>query len=178
MRFYWAISKIRHFLTDNTAGRVISARIEFGQYLPDWHPWEDYSKGYSAKKNLGGGIIFDAIHEIDYARWFFGSVAKVVSMYDKLSNLKIETEDTADILLRFTKGPLVNIHLDYLQRVYSKSCKIVGEKGTIEWRFDDHLVRVYSAFSNKWKEYKEPKGYDLNQMYVDEMKYFLNSIKE
>ena len=177
MRFYWAIAKIKQLLMNNSIGRVISARIEAGQYLPDWHPKEDYRKMYSAKKKLGGGIILDGIHEIDYCLWFFGAIEKVISMHGKLSSLKIETEDIAEIVLKFKKGPLVSIHIDYIQHPYGRNCKLIGEKGTIVWDINQHQVKTYLRKNKKWKIFYKPKKYNFNQAYVDEIKYFLNCIK-
>ncbi len=178
MRFYWAISKIKHLLEKNTIGKLISARIEAGQYLPDWHPQEDYRKMYSSKRALGGGVILDAIHEIDYTCWFFGEAVNVMSMYGKLSNLEIETEDIAEIILKFKNGPFVNIHMDYIQRSYARSCKIIGDKGTIKWNFNEHSIKLYLAKIKKWKVFSEPKNYNLNQMYIDEVKYFLMCVNK
>lgn len=178
MRFYWAIAKIKELLKTKPIGKIVSARIEGGQYLPDWHPWEDYRKMYSAKKSLGGGVILDGIHEIDYACWFFGEVVAVMSIYGKLSSLKIDTEDTAEILLKFKNGPLVNIHMDYIQRSYARSCKIIGDKGTIKWDFNEHSIKLYLAKTKKWKVFSEPKNYNLNQMYIDEVKYFLMCVNK
>jgi len=177
MRFYWAIAKIKQLLMDNSIGRVISAQIAAGQYLPDWHPEEDYRKTYSAKSELGGGVILDAIHEIDYSIWFFGQVEKIVAMYGKLSSLEIETEDNAEIIAKFKKGPLVNIHVDYLQHPYGRSCKLIGEKGTIDWDISQKKVKLYSAKTKKYKAFLQPRKYDFNWMYLDEIKYFLNCVK-
>jgi len=177
MRFYWAIARIRRLLEKNTIGKIISARIEFGQYLPDWHPAEDYRSLYSAKKHLGGGIILDAIHEIDYALWLFGKVGNIVGIYGKLSSLRIETEDVAELLLKFKSGPIVSIHMDYIQRTYSRSCRIIGESGTIFWDFNEHCVKLYLAKKKKWLIFREPKGYKINDMYIEEAKYFLSCLK-
>lgn len=178
MRFYWAINRIKNLLKKNMIKKVVSARIEAGQYLPDWHPWEDYRDMYSARKKLGGGIILDSIHEIDYARWFFGEVTDILGMCGKLSSLKIETEDTAGILLRFKNGPIVNMHLDYVQRIYGRTCKIIGEEGTIYWDFNEHAVKVFLARTKRWEIIEEPKNYQANQMYLDEMRYFMNCVKK
>lgn len=177
MRFYWAVKKIKNLIGRQVIGKIVSARIEAGQYLPDWHPWEDYRQMYSARKELGGGVILDAIHEIDYSMWLLGNVKNVKSIFGKLSNLEIETEDTAEILLKFKNGPIANIHMDYVQRSYSRSCKIIGEEGTIFWDFNRHCIELYTAKTKKIKIIKEPDNYETNQMYTDEIKYFLDRVK-
>lgn len=178
MRFHWAIARIKSLLEEGAIGRALSARMETGQYLPDWHPWEDYRNMYCARKDLGGGVFLDSIHEIDYAIWFFGPVADSTSMYGKLSDLEIETEDVAEIVLKLEAGPVANIHMDYLQRHYARSCKIIGKEGTISWDIHDKAVKVYRAETGRWDRFSEPQGYDMNQMYVDETLYLLDCVEK
>lgn len=177
MRFYWAIKKIEGLIKNCIIGKIISARIEIGQYLPSWGPFKDYRKTYSAQKKMGGGIILDAIHEIDYAVWLWGEVENILCMYGKLSDLEIETEDIAEIILKFKNGPIVSIHMDYIERGYSRKCKILGERGTISWDFNDHYIKLCLE-GKKCKTIYEPKGYETNSMYVDEIKYFLHFVKK
>ena len=33
---------------------AVSARAHWGEYLPGWHPWEDYRQGYSARPTWAG----------------------------------------------------------------------------------------------------------------------------
>lgn len=176
MRFHHGPSTIKRLLGQNAIGAVNSAIIDTGQYLPDWHPEEDYRTGYSAKASLGGGVVLDAIHEIDYARWLFGDVSEVCAQGGKLSSLEIETEDTANILMKTVSGPSVFIHLDYLQRAYWRSCKVVGEEGTIHWDINQASVRLYSASDQCWHEYPEPGGFTINQMYLDELEHFMGCL--
>ena len=176
LRFHPGLRIVRRLLSDGAVGRIVAARVEVGQYLPDWHPTEDYRRGYSARRELGGGIILDAIHEIDYSRWLLGEVASAVCMSDKLSHLEIDTEDTAALLLRFASGALGEIHLDYVQRVYSRTCQIIGEEGTIHWDFSAGQVRFYSAHERRWKVFENPARWQINQMYIDEMAHFLKCI--
>lgn len=173
MRFHPGLCELRRLLAENAIGRVIAARAEVGQYLPDWHPLEDYRRGYSARRELGGGVILDAIHEIDYLRWLLGPVADAVCLTGKLSQLEIDTEDTAAMLLRFKTGIFGEVHLDYVQRAYRRTCQIIGEEGTIHWDFGAGHVRWYSARSRRWSQYQNPDGWQVNQMYIDEMKHFL-----
>ncbi len=173
MRFHPGLRQVKALLEGRAIGRVIAARVEVGQYLPDWHPEEDYRQSYSARRELGGGIILDAIHEIDYIRWLIGEVADTVCMAGKLSRLEIDSEDTAALLLRFTCGALGEIHLDYIQRAYSRTCQIIGEEGTIHWDYLAGQVRWYSAHTRAWQYCASPAGWQTNQMYVDEIGHFL-----
>ena len=121
-------------------------------------------------------MVLDAIHEIDYARWLFGEVSEVCAQGGKLSSLEIDTEDTANILMKTVAGPSVFIHLDYLQRAYWRSCKVVGEEGTIIWDINQGQVQLYSARDDRWHQYPDPEGYNSNQMYLDELKHFMRCL--
>jgi predicted dehydrogenase len=172
MRFHPGVAMVKTLLDQDAIGPVIAARVEMGHYLPDWHPWEDYRHSYSARNDLGGGVILDAIHEIDYLRWLLGEVASATCMAGKLSRLEIDTEDTAAILLRFVSGAIGEVHLDYIQRAYSRTCHVIGEEGTIHWDYTQGQVRLYSAHDRKWRVFPNPPDWEPNQMYIDEMKHF------
>jgi predicted dehydrogenase len=176
MRFHPGLIIVKRLLAEQAVGRVIAARVEAGQYLPDWHPWEDYRQSYSAHANLGGGVILDVIHEIDYIRWLMGEVMGVFCLAGKLSHLEIDTEDYAALLLRFESGAIGEVHLDYIQRAYSRSCQIIGEQGTIHWNYVAGQVRWYSALRNDWQCFDNPAGWDPNDMYLDEMRHFVDCL--
>lgn len=174
LRFHPGLANAKKVIDSGRLGRIVSCRAEFGQYLPDWHPWEDYRQGYSARKDLGGGVILDAIHELDYVRWLMGDVVSVAAFCGHLSHIEIDTEDTASILLRFANGTFGEVHLDYVQRTYTRSCQIVGDEGTLAWGFGDlGAVRVFDAKTKAWETIPGPAGWDANVMYVDEMRHFL-----
>ena len=175
-KFHPSFVKMKTTLESGVLGKVLSARCQFGQYLPDWHPWEDYRTGYSARSDLGGGILLDS-HEFDYMQWYLGPVDQVFCMASKLSDLEIDTEDTAAVLLKFKSGTIAEIHLDYTQRAYQRNYEFFGENGTLKWDFKDRSVRLYLASENKWEVFEEPRTYDLNAMYQEEMKHFIESIQ-
>jgi predicted dehydrogenase len=176
LRFHPGLKTVKSLLADGSIGTVVAARVEVGQYLPDWHPWEDYRQSYSARRELGGGVILDAIHEIDYIRWLLGEVAGTTCLAGKLSRLDIETEDTAGILLRFANGTVGEVHLDYVQRAYSRTCQIIGDDGTLHWDYTAGTVRWFSAETKQWKVYPNPDGWETNHMYLDEMNHFLRCL--
>jgi predicted dehydrogenase len=178
LRFHPGLRRAKQVLDEGRLGRVVSIRAEFGQYLPDWHPWEDYRQGYSARRDLGGGVILDAIHELDYVRWLMGDVAEIAAVAGRLSRLEIDTEDTALLIMRFASGAAGEIHLDYVQRAYTRSCRIIGDEGTLAWDFGEGGdVRVYEASTRRWDKMKRPPDWDVNAMYLDEMRHFLDCLE-
>lgn len=176
MRFVPGIQKMKALIAEGAIGKVVALRAEAGQYLPDWRPWDDYRHGYSAKRSLGGGVILDGIHELDYARDLLGEVEGVSCFAGKLGNLEIDTEDVAAILLRHRSGAISEIHLDYVQRARSRNCEVIGQEGTIRWDFLSGQVQCYRSLSGKWETFHAPEGWELNQMYLDEMRHFLHCI--
>lgn len=174
-RFHPGLQLVKHLIEDGTIGRVLSSRAQFGQYLPDWHPREDYRQRYSAHRESGGGVILDQVHELDYLRWLLGEVSEVFCFAGKLSDLEISTEDTASILLRFNGGALGEVHLDYIQRAYDRSLQLIGDEGTIWWSYQDKLVRWYTASDRMWRSAAWP-AYEPNDMYVAEMRHLLGCL--
>ena len=177
MRFHPSIVRMKELMENKSVGKVLCARVQAGQYLPDWHPWEDYRQGYSANRSLGGGVLLDGVHEIDYITWFLGDAIQVFCFLGKLSSLEIDTEDMTEILLWHKSGAIAEVHLDYIQRFYGRSCQIIGEEGTIFWDFNDKQVRLYSARTKEWQAFPEAPDYDINQMYVEEMKHFIQCLE-
>lgn len=176
LRFHPCLRTIKRLVDEGAIGRVLGARIQFGQYLPDWHAWEDYRRGYSANRVLGGGIVLDAVHEFDYGRWLLGEVRAVSGMCATTGSLAVDTEDIAAFTLRHEQGGISGIHLDYLQRTYARTCQLIGTDGTISWDWNARAVRCYRSRTGIWEEFPEPVGYDENETYLDEIRAFAAAV--
>ena len=180
-RFLPSLKLVKELIAKGKIGSVISVKAECGFSLPYWHPYEDYRKGYSANKKLGGGVIFDDIHEIDTLYWLFGDVKEIFCYAKKLSNLEINTEDIAEILLIFKSGVVAQIHLDYIQPTYHKSYKFIGEQGILEWDYIRQTVKIYGKGRNKppifKKCIKSGKRGDWNPMFIEELKHFIKCLQ-
>lgn len=175
LRFHPGLNLVKKILDRREIGRILSARAEFGQYLPDWRPWQDYRRSYTAKRKLGGGIILDGSHELDYIRWLLGEVEKISCVAGKVSHLKVDVEDTAEITLKLRSGAIVGIHLDFVRRDYARNCELIGDRGSIVWNYPDRLVKVYSARGKRWRTFRV--GGDPNEMYLQEMKHFIRCVQ-
>jgi predicted dehydrogenase len=178
MRFHPGPAQVKRLLDERKLGKILFARIHTGSYLPEWRPNDDYRANYAARAETGGGCILDCIHEIDLARWYLGEMQSVFCLADHLSALEIETEDVAVLVCRHVSRAISEIHLDYVQRTYERGCQIVGETGTIFWDFNAKSVRWYDAARKEWTDYAQPEIWEMNQMYVDEMKHFLECVRE
>ena len=104
-------------LTNATLGKIISADLHFGEYLPDMHSYEDYRESHASRSEQGGGVILCLSHMVDIAYWLFGLPVSVYAKGGHLSSLEIDVEDTADIILGCINSGRdfpVHIHLDFL----------------------------------------------------------------
>jgi predicted dehydrogenase len=177
MRFHPAIVALRAALP--MIGKPRFAQAHYGNYLPDMRPGADYRTLYCASAAAGGGVILDAIHEIDYLMWLFGAVQRVSAEAGRLSELDIDVEDYASILLTHTGGVRSEIHLDYLQRVKRRGCVIAGSEGTLVWTSEGKspercLVRFCAAGSSEWKVMLDQPAVDTAAPYADLMRRFLD----
>lgn len=174
-KFHPSFQRMKQIIDDGLPGRITSARCQFGSYLPDWRPATDYRKTYSARAELGGGILLDS-HEFDYMTWFLGPADLVSCFCGHISSLETDTEDTAAVIMRMSSGAIVDMHLDNTQRAYQRNFEFFGEAGTLIWSMQAKAVSLYIAEKKEWTEWKEPADYDLNLMYVEEMRHFLECI--
>lgn len=111
--------------------KVYSVRCISSSYLPQWRPGIDYRQTYSARKELGGGVSIDLIHEWDYICYLLGIPEKVKSFIYKKSNLEIDSDDIAIYIAEYS-DKLVELHLDYFGRVACRKIEIFSEEDTIE----------------------------------------------
>jgi predicted dehydrogenase len=125
---------------------------------------------------MGGNLIFDGIHELDYAVWFFGEPSEVFCVKGILSELEIDTEDFVDIIIKFKSGAVCNAHMDYLQHGYSRRCKVVCEGGTIVWDFASGTIGTITTADKEWLWEDMKLDIYYNQMYIDEVKYFIDCV--
>ena len=175
LRFLPSLRRVKALLDDKRVGKVLAVRAEFGSYLPDWRPGRDYRENYAVRAAQGGGILLDAIHELDYLGWLFGEVAEVLCTAGHVSDLAGDTEDLAEVTLRFESGALAQAHLDYLQRVYRRNLQVIGDAGVITWDYPTHTVTVVAPHAPP--EAMSAADGAANDMYVEELRHFIRCVE-
>jgi predicted dehydrogenase len=171
LHFDPGMMKVHELIQSNAVGKIVSVNAVVGQYLPTWRPHEDYRKGMSAKVETGGGVMLDLVHEFDYLYWLFGKVKSIGCFFTNSGSLEIETEDVAEVILKFESGVLGTIHLDYLQQQLVRNCMITGSTGTIFWNLAVRKVNWIENGSTKEFCYEHA---DRNDRFVSIMKSFMS----
>lgn len=136
LRFHAPVRRLVEVVHAGRLGTVRAARLWFGYHLPSWRPGTDYRRSYSARADLGGGVLLDAIHELDLAVWLLGPDLVVdAARLDRVGDLDIDVEDTVRALLRTAEGAPVEVALDYLSRDYRRGIEVIGSEGSarLDW---------------------------------------------
>ncbi len=181
MRYHPIVNQIRELLVKNIIGQPLSFIYHSGQYLPDWHPWEDYRKFYVSKRETGACreiVPFELVWLID----LFGKIKTVTGRKSKLSNLEADIDDMYNVLLEFDNGIEATMTVDVIARYPYRHMKILGETGVISADWSERIVKYYTK-ENGWNEIKTDdgdieKGYIHGEgTYIEEMNHFLETIQ-
>jgi predicted dehydrogenase len=183
VRFNPSIKRIKQLIGDGAIGRPLLFTYHSGQYLPDWHPWEDYRKFYVAKKETGAAREIVSF-ELVWLTWIFGSVDAISCFKGRTKILDIDIDDFYQIIMKFKNGISGHLQIDVVSRVADRSCKIFGEEGVIFWNWGEN-VRVYDARNKNWNEYAEKSGTSVEgysdkikeEPYIEEMNSFIKAIR-
>jgi predicted dehydrogenase len=177
LRFHPGLMRVKELVEQQAIGKLVSARAEVGEYLPDWHPWEDYRRGYSARRDLGGGPVLTFSHELDSLCWVLGAPSRVMCMATHASSLEVDTEDVAELVLQFSDGPLASVHVDFARRPPRRSLEIVGEEGVLRWEYDEGRVLHYAPATRQWRVEEGDRRLERNCMYLAELRHFVSCVR-
>ena len=188
-RFHPAFNRAHEIIQAGGLGDILSAHAHWGEYLPDWHPWEDYRAGYAARADLGGGVLRTLTHSFDYLRHLVGEISALWAFSSHVSPLELDVEDAAEIGLRFVEGALGGLHLNYFQRPPVHNLEIAGTKGTLRWDSADnvlHLLEARPDFGDVSDRDSAPvvenfspdPGFERNDLFLAEMKHFIHIVRD
>lgn len=188
-RYHPTLNKARELIQDGALGKILSFHAHWGEYLPNWHPWEDYRDSYAARSDLGGGVIGTLTHPIDYIRYLLGEIEDVVSLHGHASPLELSSvEDVGEIAFKLKSGAIGGVHVNYFQRPPVHRLEIVGTKGTLRWDNADgvlHLDSMPDKFgtwtvnptASNHKEFDLPVDFGRDHLFIEQMKHFLEVVQ-
>lgn len=165
------LQHMRMIIQSGELGRIVRANFTAGQWLPDWRPGTDYRAGYSANAMRGGGVELDLVHEIDLARWFFGEMELRFALGGRLSDLDLQANDVATIVMTGTSrragwnGPIVQVSLDYVSRHRLRHYEIVGDRGGLCWDIAGTLDRITPQ--GRERVLCVPDGFNVAASYIE-----------
>ena len=171
LRYLPSAQKMKHLVEEGVLGQVHSVLIDVGQYLPDWRPQSDYRLNVSARRELGGGVLLELSHELDYLTWLFGRFDQAFCVLGQRGCLEINVEDSVDAVLTRDDGLVAAVHMDFLQRVVNRTCKVIGQNGTLLWNVATNSITWLAPGKPETVLFTD-ESYDRNAMYVSEVKRF------
>jgi predicted dehydrogenase len=171
-RFHPTLRRVREAILAGRMGSVVAVHAHWGEYLPDWHPDEDHRLGYSARADLGGGVVRTLSHPIDYARWLAGEVSGIAAFASSTPSLETDVEGVAVAALRFESGALGTLSVDYLARPTRHALHVIGTEGRVEWNGVTGETRYWLNHGETVDD-APPAGFTRNDLFLEEMRHFL-----
>ncbi len=174
-RFHPNLTAVKRWLDDGAIGRTLSVQVDTGEYLPGWHPWEDYRKGYAARRDLGGGVVLTMIHEIDYLCWLLGPFKPACSFGGVSNALELDVEDHTLCMFLSEKNVPVVLNMDYLQQPPCRRMKVLGSQGVIEWDYYEGVASLI-VDGEVLEESRVSETWGRNDLFLSIMADFLDAV--
>ncbi len=174
LRYSAGARHLRKLIQENHVGEVTSANIKCMSWLPDWRPAQDYRNTVSARANLGGGVLLELSHELDFANWLFGPFEIAKATLSNSGLLDIDVEDSAKINLLSKAGQAVSVHLDFSSKQIIRETTVIGLSGTLSWNLIENRITLIPAIGDimEWSLLEE-----RDDMYRGQLIHFLDSIE-
>lgn len=174
MRHNPAAKKFKKMIVNETTGQIQNIHVECRSYLPDWRPSQDYRLTVSARKELGGGVLLELSHELDYVRWFFGEIESVIAVLKNSGTLGLDVEDCADLILKSAKGLPISVHLDFNTRIARRRCVVRCSDGDLTW---DAVQKKVSLQRVEGPEEVESFAHNGDEIYRLQLKHFFDCME-
>lgn len=176
LRFHPCLRRAREWVQAGLLGKLQCAKVHYGEYLPGWHPWEDYRQGYAARADLGGGVVATQCHSLDYLPWIAGKAEALWGFEARLSDLKLDVPDTAEIGLKLASGVLADIHLDYAEQPPTHKLEVVGDAGRLACDLLKGELLRYDLQAAQVEHFVVLPGWERNTMFMEQMMHFIRVV--
>jgi predicted dehydrogenase len=176
-RMHPGLRKIEGWIREGKLGNIHSVQVDLGEYLPGWHPWEDYRQSYAARADQGGGVVLTLIHELDYLHWLFGKPRSVFAIGGHRTSLDVTAEDTALITFETEQGICVQLRMDYWRKPPVRHMNIVAENAIVDWDYPARLTTLKKD-GQLLDETALVPSWDRNELFLSMMKEFIEGIPQ
>jgi len=152
--------------------KLWNIQVYCGSYLPEWRPERDYRLSYSSKNELGGGVLLDLSHELDYLNWFLGDLEIKNIVNTKISDLEITSDDFLLFSATSKKCPYIHVSLNYFSRIPLRQIIIDGENISIK---ADLISNTCVIHENNKRNEQRLSTHDRNTTYLLQHKSILKN---
>lgn len=172
LRFHPVIQYIKKNLKKENINFI---SVNVSSYLPNWRKNIDYKKSNSAKNKLGGGLLLELSHELDYIKWLFGNINLIYSFSKKISNLKINTDDILILFGSISKRIKVIFNMNFFSRIDKREIIIEGKNFSLNADLVKNEVNLLSK--NRIKKFSWKKFNILDTYKQEHKKVFNNELE-
>jgi len=183
MSYFPFVKKINELVNKNTIGKVLNMNYQVGQYLPDWHPWEDI-KDFYVSNNETGAAREIVPFELTWINGLFGNPTPLTCVKKKLTNMDADIDDIYHCILEYPNNIIVNLTIEVISRPKAtRELRIIGSEGEITYSQDSNSLKYLNLNMNDWKYINfdiknvESDYIYSEEPYVEEMKDFMESVK-
>ena len=179
LRFHPCVNRLTEIVRSGVLGNLLGVRATIGEYLPNWHPYEDYRVMYASRAELGGGVVLTQIHELDFLYSIFGTPSRVYSVGGHWSDLEVDVEDTASSLMEFPHSGRIlpiQLHTDYLQSPPNRQCEVIGDRGRVVMDLQAQTVTTYTRNVPTLEVFRI-ENFDRNNLFLDQARHFLRCVE-
>ncbi len=174
LRYNLGALKFNEMLINKKIGQILHVQVDCGSYLPEWRKGQDYRQSVSAKSDLGGGVLLELSHELDYIQLFFGEMKSVFADIQNSGTLDIDVEDSVDMIFESEKGYFVSVHLDFNSRITRRECIARCSNGDLIWDVAANKVIWQPADGLEEVDMYEN---DRDYIYREQLKHFFDCIE-
>ncbi len=172
MRQHPILKITKQIIQDKEYGNLISMQSRWAEYLPDWHPWEDYRQSYAAQKGLGGGVALTLSHDIDMVNWLSGSSVVTSHIIKNFcSSLEVNVESGAEIILQYENGITAGLHLNFYEKSKERFLKLVLDEASLSIDFFEPSLTIKTKTKTETKNFP---NFERNQLFIDQLGAFMN----
>lgn len=169
MRFHPVIQKMKSILKGK---EIYHGRIVCSSYLPNWRPETNHLKNYSASSSQGGGVLLDLSHEFDYIEYLFGRIITLDGKAGRVSDVTVDAEDYADLIVGLDKEVTVNLHLNFMSMAEERKIVIDYKAG---YCLGD-LIKNNIVWKDGGREDYVNFEFERNDIYREQAKYFFDNL--